>query len=277
MHGLGNSYLYIDGWANPINQLLPLAELARKFSCPYTGVGSDGVILIAPSTCADVKMRIFNKDGSEGKNCGNGVRCVAKYAYEQGLVKNKTMRIETLGGIVQASILKTDPLETLVSVNMGLPKLPRNEIPMKGDSSPQVINEPFQIGSHQLQLTAVSMGNPHAIFFTKENHHQLHLEIGPQIENDARFPERINVEFLTVESPNSLRCRVWERGSGATQACGTGACASAVAAILNGYCKRDQDIAVKLDGGTLIICWKSDGTVWMTGPAVSIFSGTLTW
>ena len=276
MHGLGNSYIYFDAISNKFNSE-KLADLARFVSSPATGIGSDGLILICPSEKADLKMRIFNKDGSEAKNCGNGLRCVAAYAYNNKIIRQPTMTIETLGGIVTASITKQNGLETWVCVNMGKPKLERHQIPMIGPSSRAVIAEPFQIDNRKLLLTAVSMGNPHAVFFMQNEvqNHDLHLTLGPKIENDSRFPEAINVEFVTQENANSFRCRVWERGSGATQACGTGACASAVAAVLNGFALHDTDIHIHLDGGTLLIKWEKNGDLWMTGPAQVVASGHL--
>lgn len=274
LHGLGNSYIYVDAWENQIEES-QLAPLAIQVANPCTGIGSDGLILISPSSCADLKMRIFNKDGSEGRNCGNGLRCVAKYAFEKGLVKKQEMLIETLSGTTHAIIEQYDNKIALVSVNMGPPILSRREIPMLGETANQVINEPFEIDSHRLALTAVSMGNPHAVFFTPELNNDLHLHLGKKIERDSRFPEGVNVEFVHLIDPLHLRCRVWERGSGATQACGTGACASVVAAILNGYSPRNKLIHVQLDGGALKICWKSEGDLIMIGPAETVAEGSL--
>lgn len=273
MHGLGNNYIYIDGFSHSISEE-KLAELAIQVSNVNTGIGSDGLILIAPSKQAALKMRIFNKDGSEGKNCGNGLRCVAKYAYEQNLVPSKSMTIETLSGIVEARVVQHEGVHALVAVNMGKPRLTREAIPMRGEMADQIIAEPFAMDSETLLLTAVSMGNPHAIFFTTTLENHPHLRLGPHIEKDVRFPEKVNVEFVVVESPTSLQCRVWERGSGATHACGTGACAVAVAAILNGYSSRGTDILVHLEGGTLTINWTNQGDVLMTGPATTVATGT---
>lgn len=274
MHGLGNSYIYVDGWKNALQEE-NLSALAIAVSCPATGIGSDGLILMGPSRSADIKMRIFNKDGSEAKNCGNGLRCVAKYAFEHGLVKNKSMKIETLGGIVEATVIEHEGSRASVLVNMGAPRLARSAIPMRGPQSENVINEPFEIEGQILRLTAVSMGNPHAVFFVNEAQHVLHHTLGPKIETDPRFPERINVEFVYVESARSLHMRVWERGSGVTQACGTGACAVVVAAVLNGLSKKDEEVTVHLEGGDLKIVWRNDGNVWMQGPAETIASGRL--
>lgn len=273
MHGLGNNYIYIDTFLFPLPEEM-LSQLAIDISAVDTGIGSDGLILIGPSSVADVQMRIFNKDGSEGKNCGNGIRCVAKYAYESGLVPSKSMTIETKGGIVKANIVSHDGLTALVSVNMGVPKLSRREIPMKGSDSPTVVSEPFAIQGQTLLLTAVSMGNPHAVFFMPSLALAPHLTLGPLIERDSRFPERVNVEFITIKSEREIDFCVWERGSGATKACGTGACAAVVAAILNGHCKRGSQITVHLEGGDLVIEWSAEGDLYMQGPATTVAIGT---
>jgi len=273
MHGLGNCYGYINCFETKLEEA-ELPRLAEKFANVSTGIGSDGIILLCPSKKADIKMRIFNKDGSEAKNCGNGLRCVAKYAFDHSLVSSKKMSIETLGGIVHANIFDNTPQLSLVQVNMGHPQLERSKIPMNGVAAQQVVNESFNIDKLSLKLTAVSMGNPHAVFFTDTSKHSLHKEIGPKIEKDFRFFEGVNVEFVHVISPTSLHCSVWERGSGVTQACGTGACASAVAAILNGHSKKGEDITVHLEGGDLKIQWAHNNDVLMTGPAEYIASGT---
>lgn len=276
MHGLGNNYIYIDGWKHLLSdeELTSLAKSASKVS---TGVGSDGLILVSPSQKADVQMRIFNKDGSEGKNCGNGIRCVAKFAFEKGYIKQKTMKIETRSGIVEATISSCDVHHAIVSVNMGQPLLVRHMIPMNGLDAKQVVSEPFEIAGKTLMLTAVSMGNPHAVFFVDHIEEAPYLTLGPLIETDHRFPERTNVEFIVVKSPKEIDFRVWERGSGPTEACGTGACAAVVAAILNGFCKKGERITVHLTGGDLEIEWRLDGDVMMTGPATTVAVGELLW
>jgi diaminopimelate epimerase len=252
-----------------------LSELAIAVSNPYTGIGSDGLILICPSEAAPVKMRIFNNDGSEAKNCGNGLRCVAKYAYENGLVDDTEFTIETLGGLVTAELtIDEENKVTLVTVNMGNPILVPNQIPVKGLSHLEtIINEPVSFAENMLQMTAVSMGNPHAIFFVENiDEAPLHY-LGPIIEKDPMFPDWVNAEFVEMVSDKEMHFRVWERGSGITQACGTGACAAAVAAILNKKADRDTDIIVHLAGGDLIINWQSSGDVLMTGPAEVICTG----
>jgi diaminopimelate epimerase len=274
MHGLGNNYIYVNMFEETIAEA-DLADLAVAVSNPYTGIGSDGMILICPSEKAPVKMRIFNNDGSEAKNCGNGLRCVAKYAYENSIVNEEEFTIETLGGFVTAKVSLNDQNNvSLVTVNMGNPILHPEQIPVKGFSGKDhVINERVTFSDHTMYMTAVSMGNPHAIFFVDDiNEAPLH-SLGPVIEKDAMFPDWVNAEFVESISENEMHFRVWERGSGITQACGTGACAAAVAAILNGKSEKNTDITVHLAGGDLIINWQNDGDVLMTGPAEVICTG----
>jgi diaminopimelate epimerase len=274
MHGLGNCYVYVNSFDHNFPEET-LSTLACNVANVHTGIGSDGLILIAPSRKADIKMRIFNKDGSEAQNCGNGLRCVAKYAYEHGFVKSKTMTIETLSGNVQAEIVRHGQFESQVRVNMGKPRLLKKEVPMKGSPEAQTVAEAYVVDGINLSLTAVSMGNPHAVFFVTPDQLSFHRTLGPIIEKDSTFPEGVNVEFVSVDSPQSLHCRVWERGSGVTQACGTGACAVAVASILNGYSQKDKPLTIHLAGGDLSISWNSDGNVFMTGPATAIAFGML--
>ncbi|PYZ96270.1 diaminopimelate epimerase [Alteribacter lacisalsi] len=273
MHGLGNNYIYINEFetALPEEQLPALAvELADQ----YRGIGSDGMILIGPSDSADVRMRIFNNDGSEAKNCGNGLRCVAKYAFERGLAGEKTtMTIETKSGNVSAEVHVKENQVRGVTVNMGKPVLKRSLIPMTGSEQDQVVDEKFEISGETLRVTAVSMGNPHAVFFVNRIEEAPLTVLGPAIEKDRRFPDWVNAEFVEVVSKTELNFRVWERGSGITQACGTGACAAAVAAVLNGRSDRNEDITVHLAGGDLTIRWDEEGEVWMTGPAEVICDG----
>lgn len=274
MHGLGNNYIYINMFEESIDEA-DLSSLARAVSNPYTGIGSDGMILICPSKLAPVKMRIFNNDGSEAKNCGNGLRCVAKYAYENGLVKEKEFQIETLGGLVTAKVTTDNNNKvSLVTVNMGNPILQPQQIPVTGfNHLQQVVNEEVSFDGTPLKLTAVSMGNPHAVFFVDIIEEAPLHSLGPIIEKDSMFPDWVNAEFVEVVSNSEMHFRVWERGSGITQACGTGACAAAVAAVLNKKAERNTDITVHLAGGDLIINWKDDGDVWMTGPAEIICTG----
>lgn len=274
MHGLGNSYIYINAFEENLHEE-ELPQLAINVSNKNTGIGSDGLILITPSDHASVGMRMFNKDGSEGKTCGNGLRCVAKYAYEHQLVDDKTFTIETKAGIVKAYVHlnKTATAVDEVTIDMGMPILQRNLIPMHGNPLEQVIDERFYVKNQTLHLTAVSMGNPHAIFFVDNIDDAPLYELGPVITNDERFPEGVNVEFIEVVSETDMHFRVWERGSGVTEACGTGACAATVASVLNGYSKRNEPVTVHLAGGDLTITWDDEGRVWMRGAAETITTG----
>jgi diaminopimelate epimerase len=274
MHGLGNNYIYVNMFEEKIAEA-DLPDLAVAVSNPYTGIGSDGMILICPSEKAPVKMRIFNNDGSEAKNCGNGLRCVAKYAYDNGIVNRKEFNIETLGGLVTAKLtLDQEKKVSLVTINMGNPILNPDQIPVKGFTNKEaVVNESVTFNGNDLNMTAVSMGNPHAIFFVEDIEEAPLHSLGPVIEKDPMFPDWVNAEFVEIVSQNEMHFRVWERGSGITQACGTGACAAAVAAILNRKAERNNDITVHLAGGDLIINWQLNGDVLMTGPAEVICSG----
>ena len=274
MHGLGNSYIYINMFEETLDER-ELKSLAINVSNKNTGIGSDGLILITPSDEADVGMRMFNKDGSEGKTCGNGLRCVAKYAFEHQLTQEETFTIETKAGIVEAYVhLDNDPQQVAeVTIDMGAPILERHQIPMLGEKAEHVINEPFKVGEETLFATAVSMGNPHVIFFVDDIDEAPLYELGPVITNDDRFPEGVNVEFIEVISETEMHFRVWERGSGVTEACGTGACAATVASILNEKSLRNEPVTVHLAGGDLIITWDDDGKVWMRGAAETITTG----
>ncbi|RXJ01834.1 diaminopimelate epimerase [Anaerobacillus alkaliphilus] len=275
MHGLGNCYIYVNLFEEKLSET-ELAPLAVKVANVNTGIGSDGMILICPSDIAPVKMRVFNNDGSEAKNCGNGLRCVAKYVYEHQIVTETVFQIETLGGLVQAEVHLDDEGKVhLVTVDMGEPRLKRSELPMLGEADATVINELFQVGEETVSLTGVSMGNPHAIIFVDQIENAPVETMGPKIEKHEKFPEWVNVEFIEVVSETELNFRVWERGSGITQACGTGACAAVVAAILNNHSKKGIDVTVHLLGGDLIINWTESGNLLMTGPAEYICRGEL--
>ncbi|MFC4323499.1 diaminopimelate epimerase [Litchfieldia salsa] len=272
MHGLGNNYIYVDMFKETLLEE-ELSRIAVEVSNIHTGIGSDGMILICPSESAPVKMRIFNNDGSEGKNCGNGLRCVAKYAYENKLVTEEKFLIETLSGLVDAEVKLEDGEVNTVTINMGKPKLNRASIPMIGDDKEQVLNESITFNDEKLSMTTVSMGNPHAIFYVEKISDAPVTTLGPIIEKDERFPEGVNVEFVEVVSENELHFRVWERGSGVTQACGTGACAAVVSSVLNGKTKRNTETIVHLAGGDLLINWQENEEVLMTGPAQVICKG----
>jgi diaminopimelate epimerase len=273
MHGLGNNYIYVNLFEEKLEEH-ELAALAMKVSNVHTGIGSDGMILICPSDVAPVKMRIFNNDGSEGKNCGNGLRCVAKYAYEHKLVQTEVFNIETLSGLVEAQVQVENDIVQNVTIDMGQPRLARHEIPMKGQDAEQVVAEKVSFNGEDYEITAVSMGNPHVIFYVSDINEAPVTTLGPTVEKHERFPEGVNVEFVEVVSENEMHFRVWERGSGVTQACGTGACAAVVASVLNGYTKKNVPITVHLAGGDLVITWTEEGNVLMTGPAETICTGT---
>ena len=272
MHGCGNCYLYFNCFEQQIDDP---AALAVELSDIHFGVGSDGIILICPSDKADARMRMFNADGSEGKMCGNGIRCVGKYLYEHGLVGGRTeITVDTLSGVKTLRLTVENGEVTGVRVNMGAPILAPAQIPARFDESPAV-RVPLIIDEKLYRVTAVSMGNPHCVTFLKEDVDSLDLEkLGPKFEHHPAFPERVNTEFLNVVGENELKMRVWERGSGETWACGTGACASAVASVLCGLCDRSKPILLHLRGGDLTIEYAEDA-VYMTGPAANVFEGVI--
>ena len=278
MHGLGNNYVLFNQLDNPSNVLREedYPKLSRKVSDVNFGIGSDGIILIAPSEMADFKMRIFNEDGSEAKNCGNGLRCVAKFLYDHQYVAESSFTIETLGGLMKVQVEVNEHQKVhSVTVNMGEPKLFKGLIPMEGDPLSTAIHERHTFGESEYDLTCLSMGNPHAVMFV-EDVYKIPLEgIGPVIEYADLFPERVNLSIVRVKNSQELNYRVWERGSGITMACGTGACASVVAATLNGLLDKYTPIRVSLPGGDLIITWDEHGQVWMRGEASYICHGEL--
>ncbi len=273
MHGLGNNYIYVNMFEEKLKEE-ELEGLAVKVANIHTGIGSDGMILICPSDSAPVKMRIFNNDGSEGKNCGNGLRCVAKYAYEHGIVHTDIFKIETLSGLVEAVVEVEEGEVTSVTVDMGEPKLSTREIPILVEEKGFLIAEPFEVDGATYEITTVSMGNPHVIFYLDDIKDAPLTSLGPVVEKDPRFPEGVNVEFVEVVSDDELHFRVWERGSGITQACGTGACAAVVSSVLNERTARDKETIVHLAGGDLFITWTKEGSVKMRGPAEVICTGT---
>lgn len=270
MHGIGNDYIYFDA----IHQKIENPEqLALTLSDRRFGIGGDGVILICPSEIADAKMRMFNEDGSEGKMCGNGIRCVGKFVYDKGFVDKEktTITIETLSGVKTLDMTVKDGRMLLARVDMGAAILSPAEIPVNF-SGERMIDEPIEVGEKTFRVTAVSMGNPHCVTFV-DDPDAIELEkIGPLFERHPLFPDRVNTEFVQVIDDHTLKMRVWERGSGETLACGTGACATVVAACENGYCKKGEDITVHLRGGDLLIRY-TDETVLMTGTATTVFEG----
>lgn len=273
MHGIGNDYVYINCFEERVDNP---SELAVKMSPRRFSVGADGVILICPSEVADAKMRMFNLDGSEGKMCGNGIRCVGKFVYDNGIAHKNTVTIETLSGIKTLEITAQDGICKSVTVDMGKAILNPCKIPVLLDGD-TVINRTIDVDGEQYNITAVSMGNPHAVVFCEDVDNLCLEKIGPHFEHHKIFPEQVNTEFVRVIDRKTLQMRVWERGSGETFACGTGACATAVAAVKNGYCDYDTEITVKLVGGDLFITYKSDGTVFMRGSAETVYEGIYTY
>jgi carbamoyl-phosphate synthase large subunit len=270
MHGCGNDYIYINCFDLEISSP---ESLSAFLSDRHTGVGGGGVVLMLRSNVADAKMRIFNLDGSEGGMGGNAIRCVAKYLYDHGIVRKNHMRIETLSGVRELSLSTRNGLVSSVKVDMGRAERHPEKIPVNlpGES---VIAVPVNIGGEEYSMTCVSMGNPHAVVFCNDVDKFDVRRVGPLFENDKLFPDRVNTEFVEVVGRNHLKMRVWERGSGETQACGTGACASVVAAVLNGHCDKGSDIKVQLLGGDLIIRY-TDETVYMTGNCIKVYDGTV--
>ena len=269
MHGIGNDYIFVDCF----EQSLPEAPevLAPKLSDRHFGIGGDGLILILPSDVADARMRIFNADGSEAEMCGNGVRCVAKYIYERGLSRKNPLRIETGRGILSLQLKIQGDRVTEVTVDMGEPILEAARIPTTLPGSP-VVEAPLTLNDGtSVNVTCVSMGNPHCVIFTEDLTDETFCRLGPIIEKHPAFPQRVNVEFVRVCSPQRVEVRVWERGSGETLACGTGACAVCVAGALTG--RTERKITVRLPGGELITEWAPSGSVFMTGPATTVFTG----
>ncbi|MFZ5641115.1 MAG: diaminopimelate epimerase [Bacillota bacterium] len=250
-----------------------LSQLAIRLSDRHFGIGGDGIILIMPSEVADFRMRMFNADGSEGKTCGNGLRCVSRYVYDHGLTDKTTFTIETLGGIAKPELILRDGAVEAVKIDMGEPRLSRSEIPMLGEDTPRVVGEPLDVGGCALRVTCVSMGNPHCVIFVNDVENVDVAGVGPFIEKHELFPEQTNVEFIEVLNDEEILFRVWERGSGVTLACGTGACAAVVASVLNGLTSRK--VTVHLLGGDLLIEWGDDNHVYMTGPAVEVFQGEI--
>ncbi len=269
MHGIGNDYVYINCFEQTIKNP---EELAMKMSPRRFSVGADGVILICPSDVADAKMRMFNLDGSEGKMCGNGIRCVGKFIYDNDIAHKSIITVETLSGIKTLEITDVGGKASSITVDMGKAEFSPDKIPAIADCD-TIIDTAVTVDGKEYNVTALSMGNPHAVTFCDEIDNLNLSEIGPHFEHHDMFPEQVNTEFIRVIDDHTLQMRVWERGSGETFACGTGACAAAVAAVVNGYCKQDQEITVHLVGGDLFITYKSDGTVFMRGGAEKVFDG----
>ncbi len=271
MHGIGNDYIYFNCFEETVENP---EELSIRLSDRHFGVGGDGIVLIMPSDKADFRMRMFNADGSEGKMCGNATRCIGKYVYDKGLTDKTQITLETLSGIKILDLEVKDGKVEKVTVNMGKANFKADVIPVISESD-EVIEKELTVGDRTDKITCVSMGNPHCVIFT-QGIDSLELEkIGPGYENHSLFPERINTEFAEYIDPHTLKMRVWERGSGETLACGTGACATVSAAVKTGRCPADEFITVKLIGGNLEIMYKTDGTVIMKGPAAFSFEGEI--
>ena len=271
MHGCGNDYIYFNCFEQ---QVADPEALSIRLSDRHFGIGGDGIVLICPSDVADAKMRMFNADGSEGKMCGNATRCIGKYMYEHGLISKPEMTLETLSGIKILKMTEQDGKIASVRVDMGKAILKPSEIPTRyeGDTA---VSVPLTVDGTEYAVTCVSMGNPHCIVFVDQDVSTLDLpKIGPSFENHDMFPERINTELIRVIDDHTLQMRVWERGSGETLACGTGACAAAVASVLNGYCPKGEDITIHLIGGDLNIRY-TDEAVFRTGPATTVFEGSI--
>ncbi len=276
MHGLGNDYVYVDARTEHVENP---PDTARRISDRHTGIGSDGLIIIHPSRAADVRMEMYNADGSRGRMCGNGIRCVAKYAVEHGMAAGPLVRIETDSGLKTCECLVPPPLPrgdkggssvSQVRVDMGQPSLRPADLPstIKGE---RIVNHSLRVNGHSFEITCVSMGNPHAVIFVDKLHMVDLIAAGPLIENAPEFPERINAHFVRVDSPTRVTMRTWERGSGATRACGTGACAVCVASVVTGRTQRA--ITTVLPGGELEIEWAKNEHVYKTGEAVEVFTG----
>ena len=272
MEGIGNDYVYINTFEQKV---LNPSELSKKISDRHFGVGSDGLILIGSSDIADFKMSIYNSDGSQAEMCGNGIRCVAKYVYDKGLTDKTEITIETLAGVKKVDVIIESDKVSLVRVDMGEPILKADKIPVINYTVEKSLNgETFvKTKVNEYDFTAVSMGNPHAVSFVESLDFDI-SKIGPTIENNSNFPNKVNVEFIQVINRNEIKMRVWERGAGETLACGTGASSSVVASYLNGYTERK--VLVNLLGGNLEIEWnKDDNHIYMTGPAREVFEGEI--
>lgn len=277
MHGIGNDYVYVNCFKE---QVVNPSEIAKKVSDRHFGIGSDGLILIKPSDVADFEMDMYNADGSQGAMCGNGIRCVAKYVYDYGLTDKTRIHVATKSGIKVLDLKVKDGKVQEVCVDMGAPILKPEEIPVdvqaaEAAGEERLVNWPIQVNGAPYHMTCVSMGNPHCIVPVEDPGRLVIEKIGPKFENHPAFPDRVNTEFIRVLDRKTVEMRVWERGSGETLACGTGACAVAVACILNGW--TEDEVTVKLLGGPLRIFWdREKNTVFMTGPATVVFDGEIT-
>lgn len=270
MQGLGNDYVYVNCLKEKVESP---SEMARRVSDRHFGVGSDGLILICPSECADFEMKMYNADGSRGEMCGNGIRCVGKYVYDYGLTDQTEISVETLGGIKHLSLTVEEGKVALVKVDMGSPIFVPEQIPVKVEGN-HAVNIPISVDGDEYRMTCISMGNPHAVVYLDDIQNMEIEKIGPKFEHHSCFTNRVNTEFARVLDRETVEMRVWERGSGETLACGTGACAVAVASMVNGL--TEDCVTVQLLGGNLKIEWdREKNVVYMTGPATVVFDGEL--
>jgi diaminopimelate epimerase len=269
MHGTGNDYIYVDGFGQHVSDPV---DLARAVSDRHCGIGGDGLILLLPSAVADVRMRMFNADGSEAEMCGNGIRCLAKYAYDHGLARVNPMHVETDAGVKAIDLIfGTDGKVAAATVDMGEPALHPKVIPVAVEGD-RAVDVPISAGGTKFHMTCVSMGNPHAVIYVEDVEAVEIEKLGPELEHHAMFPSRVNVQFAQVHSAGEVTLRTWERGSGATLACGTGASAVCVAGVLTG--RSGREILAHMPGGDLRLVWRQDNNhVYLTGPAVEVFSG----
>ena len=268
MHGAGNDYVYVNCFVEPFPR--DPAKLAIAVSDRHKGIGADGLILICPSERGDARMRMYNADGSESEMCGNGVRCVAKYVYDHGISRAERLNIETGRGVLALDLQLARGKVERVRVNMGTPILEAEKIPTTLAGNPP-IRQKLTVAGQEFEVTCVSMGNPHCVTFVDQLNDDWVLRVGPQVERHPAFPRRVNAEFIQIVSPSEFHMRVWERGSGETQACGTGACASAVAGVLTGLTNRR--VLAHLPGGDLELEWAESGEVYLTGEAVEVYHG----
>jgi len=268
MQGLGNDFVLVNSLEHELSG--DLGELSRKVCDRHFGIGADGLVLILPSREADIRMQIFNPDGSEPEMCGNAIRCFARYIYEHNIVRKKVLTVETLAGIIIPELVMDGERVTSVKVDMGEPRLERGLIPMEGAAG-RVVDEPVAVDEEKYRVTCVSMGNPHCITFVSDVNNVPLSQVGPALESHPVFPRKTNVEFVHVINRQEVNMRVWERGAGETLACGTGACATGVACVLNSL--TDRKVTVHLAGGDLVIEWADNNHVYMTGPAEYVFTG----
>lgn len=274
MHGLGNDFIVVNNLKGKLSSPF-LAQVAPKLCHRHFGVGADGLVLLNPSSRAPFQMQIFNPDGSEAEMCGNAIRCLAKYVFERGLIREKSFAFETKAGNKEVVIKEVKGQVKAVRVNMGKPLLHSEEIPIGGLPRDRVVNEALEVEGEKLFFTAVSMGNPHCVIFLDSLDSIPWKRWGSLLECHPLFPRRTNVEFVKKGSPREIEVKVWERGAGPTLACGTGACASVVAGVLTGRLREGEEITVYLPGGSLLVKWEQGGSVFMEGPAEEVFTGEI--